>query len=194
MSQHVAKMRMLHPFRKNASTNVKLPMHSIARTTLMVVICAAHTALAQPETALHKTAHARPADGANGAAIYTAEQARQGHAVYVQHCASCHGDNLQGVAAPAVAGTDFLATAQRNGWTLGTLRAIVTQNMPFNDPASLSDTQYADVMAYLLAANCFPSGNRTFPDHATAAISNVKIHVPEHPSGTPNDRGVCPVN
>jgi polar amino acid transport system substrate-binding protein len=166
-------------------------MQPIARSALIVtMICAAHTALAQqqPSTSSHTRA-ARP--GQTGGAIYTAEQARQGHDVYMQHCASCHGDKLQGLAAPALAGNDFLSTAQHNGWTIGMLQTIVTQNMPFNDPASLSDGQYADVIAYLLASNCYPAGTRKFPEQATAAISNIKISTPEHPSGSTSGNGTC---
>lgn len=163
-------------------------MHLIVRATLtLTTICAAHIALAQ------QAPRHTPATLAGGA-IYTVEQAKLGHDVYVKSCASCHGDKMQGLAAPALAGKDFLTTAQHNGLTIGMLQTIVTQNMPFNDPASLTDTQYADVIAYMLASNCFPSGNQKFPEQPKAAISKIKISTPDHPSGTPSDSGVCSVN
>jgi len=156
-------------------------MHSIIRAALILSItCAAGAALAQ--------------SGAGGGAPFTADQAKQGHEVYTQHCASCHGDKLQGLAAPSLAGKDFLTTAEHNGWTMGMLQTIVTQNMPFNDPASLSDEQYADVIAYLLASNCFTAGQKKFPEDEAPALAKIKIATPAHPSGTPDASGVCAVN
>lgn len=142
-----------------------------------------------------KRAQARPSTliKATNGAIYTTAQAKQGEAIYTQSCASCHGTNLQGVAAPAIAGKDFLGTAQKNGWTIGILRTIVTENMPFNNPGSLTAGQYAEVLAYLLAANCYPAGTTPFPEHATANLAHLKITEPSHLAGTPDRFGVCSV-
>lgn len=157
-------------------------MHLIVRAVLLSTsVCAAHVAFAQQGSQ-------------TDVAIYTADQAKEGHGVYVQHCASCHGDKLQGLAAPALAGKDFLSAAEHNGWTIGNIQTIVTQNMPFNDPASLSDEQYADVIAYVLASNCYPGGNRKFPEEQSPALAQIKIGTPKHPSGVPNDSGVCGVD
>lgn len=154
-------------------------MHSIIRAAFTLTIAgAACTAFAQ----------------AGSAVPFTADQAKQGHEVYTQHCASCHGDKLQGLAAPSLAGKDFLTTAEHNGWTMGMLQTIVTQNMPFNDPASLSDEQYANVIAYLLASNCFAPGSKKFPEAQTPALAKIKIATPAHPSGTPDAGGVCAVD
>lgn len=156
-------------------------MHSIVRAAFtLTMTCAASAALAQ-----HGPAAGVP---------FTADQAKQGHDIYTQHCASCHGDRLQGLAAPSLAGKDFLTTAEHNGWTMGMLQTIVTQNMPFNDPASLSDEQYADVIAYVLASNCFPSGSQKFPEEQTPSLAKIKIATPGHPSSTPDAGGVCAVN
>jgi len=157
-------------------------MHSIVRAALIATIACAASA-----------APALAASGASGA-TFTADQAKQGHDVYTQHCASCHGDKLQGLAAPSLAGKDFLTTAEHNGWTIGMLQTIVTQNMPFNDPASLSDEQYADVIAFLLASNCFQAGSKKFPEEATPALAKIKIATPSHPAGTPDSSGVCALN
>jgi mono/diheme cytochrome c family protein len=153
-------------------------MHSMIRAALtLTMACAATAALAQ-----------------SGGPPFTADQAKLGHDVYTQHCSSCHGDKLQGLAAPSLAGKDFLTTAQHNGWTMGMLQTIVTQNMPFNDPASLSDTDYANVIAFLLASNCFTAGSKKFPEASSPALARIKIATPGHPSGTPDASGVCAVD
>lgn len=125
--------------------------------------------------------------------LYTTAQAARGKAVYAANCASCHGTNLQGVAAPAIAGSAFLKTATINKYTVSILDTIVTQNMPFNNPASLKPDQYADVMAYLLASNCYPAGKMAFPSDPKPGFGTAIVGVQAHPAGTPDAKGVCPV-
>jgi mono/diheme cytochrome c family protein len=135
------------------------------------------------------------ADDQSGApALYTMQQAQAGAAVYGTTCASCHGSNLQGVAAPAIAGKDFQKTAIADKYTVSIIRTIVTQNMPLSNPGSLSDPQYADIMAYLLASNCYPAGTTPFPTQDTPALATVTMGPPAHPSGTPDANGVCQVH
>ncbi len=129
----------------------------------------------------------------DGGVSYTVAQAANGATVYAAHCASCHGADLQGVAAPAVAGKDFLTTAHKNGYSVAILDTIVTQNMPFNDPGSLSPSEYADVMAYLLAANCYPSGSAAFPANPGSGFGKAVLSMPGEPAQKPNAKGVCSV-
>jgi polar amino acid transport system substrate-binding protein len=126
--------------------------------------------------------------------LYTMQQAQTGAGLYATNCASCHGANLQGVAAPAIAGKDFQKTAIADKYTVSVIRTILTQNMPLNNPGSLSDPQYAAIMAYLLAANCYPAGTTPFPTQDTPAFAKITMGPPDHPSGSPDANGVCPVH
>jgi hypothetical protein len=125
-------------------------------------------------------------------ALYTAPQAHAGAAVYRQYCIQCHGVDLQGTAGPGVAGNEFLTTAKSNGWTLGDLRSLIFENMPFSNPGSLTPKQYAEVTAYLLASNCYPAGAAPFPTTAQAAFAHVKI-VPPQRAKAAAKTGVCAV-
>jgi mono/diheme cytochrome c family protein len=125
-------------------------------------------------------------------ALYTEAQAEAGAQVFASKCVACHGANLQGTAAPSVAGTDFLTTAKADGWTLEIIRYLVVNDMPFNAPRSLSPRQYADVLSFLLASNCYPPGSTPFPTADDPAFASVKLGpVPgAHPGE--NHFGVCP--
>jgi polar amino acid transport system substrate-binding protein len=154
----------------------------------------AHPAAA-PATAAQASATPAPAPAASTPLppLYTVEQAEAGAQVYATKCVSCHGANLQGVAAPSVAGNDFLGTAKNNGWSLEVIRYLVFEMMPFNAPKSLSPTAYASVVAYLLASNCYPAGSTPFPTEDSPGFANMALGplAGEHPGQ--NELGVCKV-
>jgi mono/diheme cytochrome c family protein len=108
---------------------------------------------------------------------YTPDQARAGKAVYDQSCAKCHGATLTGGSAPNLVGQVFTAS----GLTVGALHTTITQSMPMDAPASLSAEQYASVIAYLLAVNCYPAGTTPFP--ASGPVPNRKDKVATQGSG-----------
>ncbi|MCU1241919.1 MAG: cytochrome c, class [Candidatus Acidoferrum typicum] len=89
--------------------------------------------------------------------VYTEEQAKRGEELYRKECASCHGDTLVGGggAAPLTGGT-FLSNW--NGLTVGDLFDRVRKTMPQGSPGRLTKQQDADILAYLLSFNKFPSG------------------------------------
>lgn len=89
--------------------------------------------------------------------VYTDEQAKRGEGLYQKKCASCHGDKLTGgESAPPLAGGQFLSNW--NGLTLDVLFERIRLTMPSDNPAQVSRPAKADVLAYLLNMNKFPSG------------------------------------
>ena len=127
------------------------------------------------------------------AVSYTAAQAHAGATVYRRYCLQCHAANLQGSAGPAVAGTEFLTTAKTNKWTLNDLRTTVFENMPFSNPGSLTAKQYAGVMAFLLASNCYPPGTQPFPQRPDPSLAKVKLGPVSGAKRTNATFGTCAV-
>ncbi|MDE0475776.1 MAG: PQQ-binding-like beta-propeller repeat protein [Gammaproteobacteria bacterium] len=89
---------------------------------------------------------------ATGAPTYTHEQAVAGEAVYREACADCHLANLRGdFEAPELAGGSF-----RSYWgdvPIGELLENIRLTMPEDAPESLSDAEYAAVVAYIIREN-----------------------------------------
>jgi mono/diheme cytochrome c family protein len=89
--------------------------------------------------------------------VYTDAQARRGDTVYATLCAQCHGTTLAGIDdAPPLAGKEFLL-----GWggsAVGKLFSRIQRTMPQDNSAVLTSQQVADVVAYILHSNNFPSG------------------------------------
>jgi polar amino acid transport system substrate-binding protein len=126
-------------------------------------------------------------------ALYTVTQAHDGAGIYMHYCSQCHGADLQGGDGPALAGTRYLANAKSNEWTLRDVRATVAEGMPFNAPGSLTPQQYADVMAFLLAANCFPAGNVPFPSADEPALDAVELGPLDGVTPSNPQTGTCAV-
>lgn len=136
---------------------------------------------------------AQQKQGAPPPALYTRAQAEAGRQVYMAQCVSCHGANLHGVSAPAVAGTDFLQTAKDNDWTLEVIRYLVFTMMPLNAGGSLQPRQYAELMAFLLMSNCYPAGSTPFPQDDQPDFADVQLQPVPGPHPGQNEMGVCPV-
>jgi len=120
--------------------------------------------------ALPQLAGAQPAKPA----LYTADQASAGAAVYSSSCAACHGVQLEGVAAPALKGSAFGEMATAQGLTAAALLDVVTNTMPQSDPGSLKPEDYNAVTAYILQQNGYPAGQTPFAAGA-AGLKDAKI-------------------
>ena len=87
---------------------------------------------------------------------YTAARANRGHQLYNNYCAECHMPDLTGAMGPALKGEQFLTAWGAR--TLGDLLLFEHQTMPAVNPGSVSDSQIADITAYILMKNGFPAG------------------------------------
>ena len=98
---------------------------------------------------------------------YTAAQAERGTKTFNTSCSICHGEGLGGgPGTPPLAGPEFMFTWKAK--TAAELYDYVKANMPPAGPGSLSDQQYADVVAVILKANDHPAGDAELtPDAAT---------------------------
>ena len=106
--------------------------------------------------------------------VYTEEQANRGETLYRQRCAQCHGDGLEGVeAAPALTGPAF-----SDKWEGETLRALFDRmrTMPPDKPGVLSRAENADVLAHLLRAGGFPSGDAPL-DSTAGALGEITLRM-----------------
>jgi len=102
---------------------------------------------------------AQPRSSASG--VYTTAQASAGEKIYFDKCAGCHGTDLAGIErAPALAGSAFLDAWQ--GSDLRRLRDRIDA-MPPTAPKSVSDTDAAALMAFILRASEMPSGTAALP-------------------------------
>jgi mono/diheme cytochrome c family protein len=94
--------------------------------------------------------------------VFNAEQVGRGKGVYDSVCARCHGLRANGAGdpemppAPAVARSSFLA--KWDGQSVAALFEYVRNLMPTDNPASLSDQQYIDAVAYMLSLSTIPAG------------------------------------
>ena len=111
---------------------------------------------------LGQTASPRPS-------TFTEAQASAGSAAYRQHCASCHGAQLEGQhLAPSLAGERFDRTW--GGKTADSLMFHVRRMppKPGGVPGGLDEETYARILAYLLQANGRLPGDRSLPSDMKA--------------------------
>jgi mono/diheme cytochrome c family protein len=92
-------------------------------------------------------------------AVYTEAQAVDGRQVYFQTCANCHGEDLAGKVGPALTGRQFHQMVAAQKMTAPSLLQFIATQMPQTKPGSLTHTQCAAIMAFILAQNGYPSGS-----------------------------------
>jgi mono/diheme cytochrome c family protein len=110
--------------------------------------------------------------------VYTEQQAQRGEDRYDATCASCHEGDEPEAAAPK--GLGFIE--QWREAPVSFLYNFIHANMPGNKPGSLSETEYVDLIAYLLRANGYPAGAT---DLTAANTHNILLVGPDGPKPLP---------
>lgn len=86
--------------------------------------------------------------------VYTAAQATRGGELYALSCSSCHSAATH--ASPAF-------VAKWTGHQLAELYQYMNQEMPKENPGSLTPKEYTLVLAYMLKMNGMPAGRTELP-------------------------------
>jgi mono/diheme cytochrome c family protein len=102
------------------------------------------------------------------AGVYTAAQADRGQSLFRSKCASCHAPNRF---------TDDLFYTSFAGKPLWEMFDVISDSMPEDNPGSLKKEEYADVIAYLLKLNNFPTGETDLPTDKEA-LSLIQMEKP----------------
>lgn len=108
-----------------------------------------------------------PANGQRSTSqgVYSREQWMRGRDVYAGLCVSCHQ-------AVTHVGPQF--STSWAGKKLSDLFGFLRERMPKNDPGSLSEQEYVDVMSYMLRLNGMPAGVDELPADSVA-LTKIRI-------------------
>jgi mono/diheme cytochrome c family protein len=107
----------------------------------------------------------------------SAEARERGAEVYKNQCADCHGDELQGDGKKAtpLKGAEFMKT-----WKTKPVHKLIDQTwrtMPPDEPRTLSRELCADVAAFILAENGYPTGKAELK-HDAPDVRQIVIEPP----------------
>ena len=115
--------------------------------------------------ALPALAACSPAERTIEHGVYTRAQAKRGEVIHTRACVQCH------------AGGYYKGRKLVESWsgqTLGDLNTYIVNTMPEDRPSSLTPSQYADVMAFLLSIYDLPVGEEDLPSDP-AALAQIVI-------------------
>lgn len=125
---------------------------------------------------------------------FSTAQAEQGRELYGRQCAGCHGPALEGASAGALRGEDFLVRWSAHDQTVADLYYVTRTNMPLGQGGSLSNGEYIDLVAYMLAENGYRAGDSELPadPDSLQAIpvgdDRSRALAAERPPGCPEER------
>ena len=127
-------------------------------------VAAARKAALSPALVHQRRPELAAADGAQpGAELadahYAAAQVERALPVYRRLCVECHGEDLGGglIGGPPLAGAAF--RQKWGGRPLSGLFTFMSTQMPQGSPGSLTDQQYADLLALILSRNGHEAGD-----------------------------------
>lgn len=153
-------------------------MENIARRKIVIAVSGAMIAtltLVQIAATPAASSSARfpLAPGSVWDSVFTLAQAGRGESTYRATCSNCHGDSLAGINdAPGLTGTQFHKTWDGNA--LSSLFNRISNDMPSDNPGSLTKPQVAEVIAFLLKFNGYPAGKSDLPG-AADSLSQIRF-------------------
>lgn len=104
--------------------------------------------------------------------LYSEAQAVRGSGVYQRVCIECH-EKLE------YTGPDF--RTKWNNKPVFDLYDLLRSTMPDQNPGTLSNQEYIDVVGYMMKLNGVPAGKTALPADAEA-LKKIKISLPEEPA------------
>ncbi len=137
-------------------------MKKILFTSALMFVLAgcASTSEGMPASAAPPPA-AAPEATASAGAFYTSQQASRGEGLFRDNCVSCH------------ASSEFTGSSFERRWrnrAVGDIYEFVLYSMPDDNPGGLPEQTYADIVAYMLRLNDFPTGNSELPTSLDALM------------------------
>jgi mono/diheme cytochrome c family protein len=102
-------------------------------------------------------------------AVYTRAQANAGKTLYDLECTLCHAPR------------EFVGPVFQRRWLtppVGGIFVHILNTMPQDAPGSLSPTQVATLVAYILEMNGYPAGDRPLPT-ALDQLSQIRLPPPD---------------
>jgi mono/diheme cytochrome c family protein len=97
--------------------------------------------------------------------VYTAAQAERGKKAFSEKCTTCHEPSR------------FAGDAFHESWdgkAMKELWDVASGTMPEDNPGSLKQEEYADILAYFLHLNEYPTGDAELQPGA-AAMAAIKV-------------------
>lgn len=113
--------------------------------------------------------------------VYTTSQAERGAQVFERECRTCHKESLPDRVLPAARGGRFMEAWSED--TLESLFTLIKMSMPRGAPASLSDSAYTDIVAYILHLNELPAGSDQLE---TNALTGIRVSARNGPGPVPD--------
>ena len=89
-----------------------------------------------------------------------------GEQIYQQQCVRCHG--------PKGEGTDKVPAVLAGDRSIRELTSLIAETMPEDNPGSLKQQEYADILAYFLSLNAYPTGDAELAPGA-GPMASIKI-------------------
>ena len=126
---------------------------------------------------------------ANRPGHFTDQQVQAGKQTYNAHCSACHGGRLQGGAGPALKGQNFATSVKFGNMSTTQLFDFISKHMPKNNPGSLKQQQYIEILAYLLDQNGFSAGKTPLDKSALGQITLLPLPADSASSGSANGSG-----